>query len=188
MRLICSFTLMAGLIFSQIKGTPVNVISYPTADQPATIFDYDGSNNVIYIGYAIPIQPTFSWTVSGSTLTSIVVSANVGTVTTSTAHGLAVGNPVIVAGSATTTLNATYRVASVPSPTTFTVTTSGVSNATYNDSTLTVSTSAPRTTASVWSIQCFQITSGNTTSIQWMGGSAALYKWAWTSRTTTPCQ
>lgn len=187
MRVIITLLMSAVAVFGQAKGTPVTVTNYPTG-QPTQILDYDGSSHVIFIGYAIPIQPSFSWTVAGSTLTSIAVATNVGTVTTSTAHGLVVGNPVIVAGSATTALNGIYRIATVGSASTFTITTSGVSNATYTDAGLSVSTTAPRGTAAIWSIECFQITTSNKTSQQWVGGTPTSYSSIWANRATLPCQ
>ena len=72
-------------------------------------------------------NPTTSWTFAGSSLTSIVVSANVGTVTTSAPHNLWVGAIVQVLGSATTLLNQEYFVVSVPTSNTFTVTHGGSS-------------------------------------------------------------
>lgn len=184
MRVMITFLLTAVALFGQAKGTPVTVTRYPAA-QPTQLLDYT-SSIVTYIGYAVPIQPVFTWTFAGSTLTSIVVLTNVGTVTTSTAHGLAVGNQVIVTGSGTTALNATYRIATVPSATTFTIATSGVGNATYTTG-LVMTTTAPRSTAAVWSIECFQNDGTNITAIQWAGGSPAIYTYAWSNRTTTAC-
>ena len=51
---------------------------------------------------------------------SIVSSSDVATVTTGSAHGLKVGQYVMVTGSTTAYVNGMYKVASVPSTTTFT--------------------------------------------------------------------
>ena len=53
-------------------------------------------------------------------ITSIVSSSDVATVTTGSAHGLSVGQYVMVTGSTTAYVNGMYKVASVPSSTTFT--------------------------------------------------------------------
>ena len=53
-------------------------------------------------------------------ITSIVSSSDVATVTTGSAHGLSVGQYVMVTGSTTAFVNGMYKVASVPSTTTFT--------------------------------------------------------------------
>ena len=53
-------------------------------------------------------------------ITSIVSSSDIATVTTGSAHGLSVGQYVMVTGSTTAFVNGMYKVASVPSTTTFT--------------------------------------------------------------------
>ena len=64
-------------------------------------------------------------------ITSIVSSSDVATVTTGSAHGLSVGQYVMVTGSTTAFVNGMYKVASVPSSTTFTYAqNSGASNGT----------------------------------------------------------
>ncbi len=91
---------------------------------------------------------------SDSTLTSIVVLTNVGTVTTASAHGLYQGARVTITGATVDTdLNASYVVQSVSSSTVYTITTASVGNATYTDAGLVISTREPLTTASLWAIQ-----------------------------------
>ena len=64
-------------------------------------------------------------------ITSIVSSSDIATVTTGSAHGLSVGQYVMVTGSTTAFVNGMYKVASVPSSTTFTYAqNSGASNGT----------------------------------------------------------
>ena len=64
-------------------------------------------------------------------ITSIVSSSDTATVTTGAAHGLSVGQYVMVTGSTTAFVNGMYKVASVPSSTTFTYAqNSGASNGT----------------------------------------------------------
>lgn len=156
LRVFLAFALMTVALNAQNRTTVA--ISKGTPDSAVTaLFFYDASNNLEYICKAPVQQPTFVWAVTPGhgqgTLTSIVVLTNVGTVTTSTAHGLQVGNLVVVAGSTTSALNGAYKIKTVPTSTTFTITTVGVSNATYSTSLLTLSTGAPRTVATGWSIE-----------------------------------
>ncbi len=178
-----------------------------------TLYFYDANSNIQYICRA-PLVATYTWAVTPSapqnqgTLTSIVVSTNVGTVTTVGNHGIQIGNVVTVSGSTTAALNGTYQVKTVPSATTFTITTAGVSDATYNTANLTLVTNAPRSNVSQWSIakysyygvsgeSCPVGVSGPTNSVcsaQWatnlssgQGGSFA-YQFACDSRDTLSYQ
>lgn len=141
------------------KGTPDTAIT--------SLFFYDGSNNLQYVCKARQPFATFTWAVTPSvaagqgTLTSIVVSSNVGTVTTSGNHGLAVNNRVVVAGSTTSALNGSYVIQTVGAATTFTITTSGVADGTYNTAALTVSTTAPRSSTAIWSVEKLTYNVGN---------------------------
>lgn len=148
--------------FAQTQGQPVTITNYPV-DQPTEFHDIDANGNELYVCYAKAKGPwnvgssqtaaTFTWTKAATTLTSIAVATNVGTVTTSTAHGLMIGNTVTVSGATVDTdLNATYKVLTIPSSTTFTITTVNVADATYTDAGLTMTTNAPRLTAPIWSI------------------------------------
>lgn len=153
-----------------IKG-PTFTLNPAGPSQPITALNfYDGSNNLIYICKAVSQQPQYTWGVTAAPtqggLTSIAVATNVGTATTTTAHGLAVGNKITVAGSTTAALNGEYYVQTVGSTTTFTITTAGVSDATYNTAALTVYSTAPRSSASIWEIRKFVYTSSNLTAQQ----------------------
>ena len=169
---------------AQTKGTPVSVIPYPLSS-PTQFLDYDGSGNLIYVCSAAPNGPTtgstqgpytYSLSVTGGGLTSIVVLTNVGTVTTVAAHGLMVGQPVTVSGSTTSALNASYRIATVPSTTTFTIATSGVGDATYNNGPLTISGNAPLLTAAIWTIEKINYDGSNRAiNVQWAGGNPGTY-------------
>jgi len=53
-------------------------------------------------------------------ITNTVLTANVVTITTSQAHGFAVGNRVIITNATNATYNGTYTIATVPTSTTFT--------------------------------------------------------------------
>ena len=83
--------------------------------------------------FASTIRPVDLVTTAGIALTSIVVASNVGTVTTSSAHGLSTGRQVAIYGGAgsSSKLNGLYTI-TVTGGSTFTITTAGVTNGTYN--------------------------------------------------------
>lgn len=164
--------LCAALAYGQ-EGTPVNVsISAPLVAY-STLFFYS-STDLIYSCRARSFQPTATFARSDSTLTSIVDSSNTSTVTTASAHGLAVNDKVVISGATVATaLNGTYVIQSVGSTTTFTVTTSGVADATYTESTLKFTTTAPRDTAAIWSITKYTYVSNAVTAVQWANGTSA---------------
>jgi len=150
-RLFLLFLLLVSLAAQQEV-----VLTDPTSSPPTLLFSYTGAGNVEYLCKAPSTGPTYTWSRLATTLTSIGVATDVGTVTTATAHGLAVGNQVTISGATVDTdLNGTYTIASVGSSVTFTITTSSVADGTYVESPLKVSTSAPRSSAAVWSIQKF---------------------------------
>ncbi len=152
---------------SQTAGPPVRAAT--------SLLFYDGSGNVIYRCRAWSTQNTSTFARSDSSLTSIVVLTNVGTVTTAAAHGLQVNNSITISGATVDTdLNGTYVIATVPSTTTFTIATASVANATYTESTLQFTTRAPRTSAPIWEIDKFTVTGSNTTAIQSSGGVSTL--------------
>ncbi len=170
MRTIVGVLLIATALFAQ---TPVNQSQSIPPDAYTSLLFYDGSNYLIYSCKAKSIQPSFSWTKAATTLTNIVVLTNVGTVTTSTAHGLAIGNLVTVSGATVDTdLNGIYYIQTVGSTTTFTITTASVANATYTDATLAMSTTAPRSTAAIWDIFKYTISGTNVVAIQKAGGKS----------------
>lgn len=141
----------------QYDGSAVRISQGPNDKDYTTKFGYTAGGLLEYQGKASRVQPEFSWNSSTATLTSIVVASNVGTVTTSTDHGLTVGNKVTIAGVlADTDLNGTYYVQSTATTTTFTITTASVSNGTYSASGITLKTTAPRTTAAIWHITWFR--------------------------------
>lgn len=172
---LCMWTLA---LLSQQTGQPVGIVQFPN-QSPTRFLDYAGGSNLTYLCLApstnqtsTPSWYTYSLSVAASTLTSIVVATNVGTVTTPAAHGLMVGQTTTVSGSTTSALNASYVIVTVPSTTTFTITTAGVGNATYNNGPLTVSGEAPLLTSPIWSIQHFTYDgSNNLTGTQCANGS-----------------
>lgn len=147
-------------------GHGQTIPSSPPQIAEEVLYFRDGSNNIEYRCYALVRQPVttiFHRTAASSTaplggtpanLTSIAVATNVGTATTSAAHGLRVGQLVTVTGATVDTdLNGTYRIATVPLTTTFTFTTVNVANATYNEATLYIATDYTRDSQTVWAIQ-----------------------------------
>lgn len=151
--------------FTQSIAPPVTPYSY--------LMFRDGSGNVQYICRALSVQPSFSWVRSDATLTSIVDATNVATATTSTSHGLAIGNVVNVYGSTTAALNGRYLITAVTSNT-FQFTTAGVADGTYDNTALGVATVSPRSNANVWSIQRFFYTGTLMDRFGWAEGATAL--------------
>ena len=159
MKRLLIFLLSAVSLLAQATGTPVSVVAYPP-ETPTMFLDYAGGANLTYLCVASPINKTstpgnytYSLSVTGGTLTNIIVAANVGTVTTVAAHGLMVGQTTTVSGSSTVALNASYVVATIPTTTTFTITTAGVGNNTYNNAALTLSGTVPLLTSPIWAIK-----------------------------------
>lgn len=176
---------------AQTGSQRVSVSGYPN-DDPTIFYDYDGSNNLIYVCYArpTPINPSLSSlyvlsiTKAASTLTNIADSSNTSTLTSASAHGLRPGNQITIAGVTTDTdLNGTYTVLAVPSTTTLTFTTANVTDATYTDATMTASASAPRITSAIWSVHAYFYNGGsNLTDAKWAGGNPAAYSYACSGR------
>lgn len=161
------------------QGALVNINPFASGTQPAKIFTYSGTD-LVYICQTTPNGPwnnnsvpsSFSWTRAATTLTDIVDSANTATATTSTAHGLRIGNPAVVAGVTTDTdLNGTYVILTVPSSTTFTFTTANVTDNTYTDATMTLTSTAPRSNTAIWQIQKLTYASNLVVASAWANGS-----------------
>lgn len=153
----------------------VNQVSGPPPAPFVSLDFYDGTGNLQYVCKANQfLQTPNTVQKSDSSLTSIAVATNVGTVTTLAAHGAWVGMRVTVSGSATTALNGTYVVKTVPSSTTYTITTSGVGDATYTDAGLVIATSNPLTTQSVWAIQVLTYSGSSLSGTYWANSSVGL--------------
>ena len=94
-----------------------------------------GSGEFIYVA-----GPAAS--ITGQTVSSITVSAGIATITTGAAHGLKVGDQILISGATPSAFNGTYTILTVPSTTTatFTQTTSltYTSGATYVATAITV--------------------------------------------------
>jgi hypothetical protein len=100
------------------------------ANERAFISNLTNSNSMYNGSWAVtgaPTTTTFTFvhttgTLANRTVTNVALTSNVATLTTSTAHGFAVGNTVVVSGVTNNTnlFNGTYTVASVPTTTTFT--------------------------------------------------------------------
>lgn len=189
-RHLTFFLIASAALFAQTTGQPVAVVLYPP-ETPTRFLDYTGTN-LIYLCIASPTNKTstpanytYSLSVTGGGLTSIVVLTNVGTVTTVGAHGLMAGQTVTVSGSTTPALNGAYVIQSITSTTVFTITTAGVGNATYNNGPLTVSGNAPLLTSPIWSIAHYLYDgSNNLTGSQCANGACAAQTNICASRTT----
>lgn len=155
------------------EGIQVNSSIGPPL-RPFTKLNYYTGSDLIYTCLTASVQPSYRVSVGASTLTSIVVLTNVGTVNW-TAHGLAVGNLITVSGATVDIdLNGTYYVQTVPGADSFTITTAAVADATYTEATLAVSTTAPRNNAAIWSIQKFTYDTGKLTVSQWANGTTSM--------------
>ena len=157
------------------EGITVNQSSGPPPAPYTPFFDYAGGSNLIYMCKARPVQSPYVVSVAGKSMTNIVVSTDVGTVNW-TAHGLAVGNSITVAGTAVDTdLNATYYVQTVPDANSLTITTASVADGTYTTG-LTITTTAPRNTAAIWYIEKYTYSGNNMVMVQSAGGTPSLTK------------
>lgn len=164
--------LIACLALGQ-EGTPVNQSISAPLTAYSNLYFYSGTD-LVYACRAKSIQPTATFARSDSTLTNIIDAANTSTVTTASAHGLAINDKVVVSGATVDTdLNGTYLVQTVGSTTTFTITTASVSDATYTEATLKFTTTAPRDTAAIWSMQKYTYVANALTAAQWANGTSA---------------
>tara|TARA_R110000868_G_scaffold396287_2_gene668432 strand:+ start:312 stop:935 length:624 start_codon:yes stop_codon:yes gene_type:complete len=159
-KLISILLFLASL--SSGQTSPTVALSKGNPDAAYTSLYFYSTTYLTYICKtpAFRQRATYTWAVTPGvgqgTLTNVVVLTNVGTVTTSAAHGLTIGNRVTIAGATVDTdLNGSYYVQTVGSSTTFTITTASVANATYTDAGMSLYTTAPRTTESIWSIERF---------------------------------
>jgi len=157
-----------------IEGPVVNQSIGPPVTAWTVLYFYDGSDNLEFVCFARPVQPEKTFARSDASLTSIAVSTNVATATTAAAHGLQIGNKIVVSGATVDAdLNGTYIIASVPSSTTFTFATASVSDGTYTEATLQFVTTAPRTSEPIWAVSRYQYSTGKLTHSQWADGNTA---------------
>jgi YD repeat-containing protein len=165
---------------------PFQVVNQSDGPPPRgwnTRYAYDGSDNVIYIGYAQSLNQKTEWVVTGGGLVDIVVLGGTATATFGADHGLAVGHRVMVFNASDASLTGGI-VATVPASDEITFATSAA-NGTYNNGALRVETFAPRTNDEVWAIKQLTYDVGNNvTNITWAEGQAQTARYAWDSRTT----
>ena len=174
-RIAGAILLCAAMAWGQNVGTPVNQVDAPPVDPYAHLYFYDGSNNLIYECRALqnqtnnnlPGNPGY-FSIALSSLTNITVSGGTATINFPATSYLWVGAQVVVAGSATSALNGTYKILTV-SGTTATFTT-GAGNATYTDTNLSVSTLAPQVNQAVWAIHAFVYSGTLLQNSYWAGG------------------
>ena len=150
-------------LFAQADGPSVVPSLGPPQFGWSKLYFYSGVN-IEYVCMARSAKAEASLAV-----TQIVDAANTATVTTAAAHGLNVGNEVIIAGvTGDTDLNGRYVIQTAATTTTFTVTSASVTDATYNNAGITAATTAPRTTQAIWSVlKRFYDGSGNLIREQW---------------------
>lgn len=171
LRKLLLFALSVSSAFAQ--GQAVNQVQGPPPTAWVGQDFYNGSNQIIYICYSPAYAALTTYSVASSTLTSIAVATNVGTVTLSATAQFWVGSRLVVSGSTTSALNGTYKVTAV-SGSTVTITTSGVADATYNTAALVITTNAPLLNAPVWSIQAFTYAAGYLSGSYWGGNPTGI--------------
>lgn len=162
-------------VYAQNSDPAVSISGGPPAKGWTALYNYTaigGADYVEYICLARSTQKNIT-----ASVTQIVDAANTATVTTASAHGLAINNRVAIAGvTGDTDLNATYLILTVPSSTTFTVTSANVTDATYATAGITISSYAPRSYDAIWAIKKFTYGGTGGTSllaIQWAVKSAS---------------
>ena len=163
-KLIICFLVLTGVGWAQAQA--INQVQGPTPN--SYVYFYDIASTPQYVCQAQALQGLTTWYKSSATLTSIAVATNVGTVTFGSTTYLWPGARIIVAGSATTALNASY-VVTATSGSTATITTVGVSDGTYTDANLTVSTQSPLLNNLVWAIQITRYISSSPQTQYWAG-------------------
>ncbi len=127
--------LSTGKIYPTSNSTTALQIN--KADGTTNILNIDSTNGRVGIGTTAPtarldIRPDTTTTKghviralatpTATTITNVAVVSNVATITTSAAHGYAVGQPATVTATTNTQLNGTFIIISVPLSTTFTYT------------------------------------------------------------------
>ena len=116
-------------------GTPIKVIVGQGGYRNGTSYGGGGTNiggTQLPGGGRSAIQMTLPVTISSASNSA----TNVVTYTTSGAHGLSVGEPVIISGLSISGFNGTYAVATVPLTGTFTVTNSTTGSSTGQSGTI----------------------------------------------------
>lgn len=162
---------------TQIDGPPPNAYY--------TRFDYDGSNNIIYRGWARAQNKRTEWTIDAGTLVNFVDSGTTGTVNFTNAHNLEAGMIITFENfTGDTDINGTYIIATIVDTDTITVTTANVTDATYNNGGARAYTICARTGDLVWSIQRMTYTGTNLITQKFADGASARFTHAWDSRTT----
>jgi hypothetical protein len=173
LRKIAGGILLCVAAWAQNLGTPVNQVDAPPIDPYTHLYFYDGSNNLIYecrspqnqFNNNLPGNPGY-FSVAQGNLTNIVVAAGTATINFPSTSFMWVGMQVVVAGSATTALNGTYKILTVSGSTATFTTAAG--NGTYVDAS--VSTLSPQVNQAVWAIHAFVYVGTTVQSSYWAGG------------------
>lgn len=185
--------LVAAMVWGQVEGQKVANDSAqsmnPTEGPPSRAYRekyaYDGSNNMIYRGWAPSQNRRVEWSINNASLVNVVDATNTGTINTNGAHCLEVGMRITLSGFSDNDLNTSYVVATVTDADTITVTTANVTDTTYTTAGAMMVTNAPRACDDVWSIKKYTYDgSSNLTDGAWGEGSAQSFSLIWDSRTT----
>jgi|SRR5688572_17914817 len=148
-------------------------------------YAYDGSDFLIYRGWAASTNRRTEWGINAGSLVNVIDATTTSTINFGSSHCLEVGNQVAISGASDADLNTSYSIASVTDADTVTVTSANVTDATYNASGLIVYTISPRTCDTVWSIKRYtNDANGNPIDESWGLGSAQGFNLAWDSRTS----
>jgi len=162
--LLAASAAQAQQVTALMDGAPVNAI--------VSVLGYDGNGNLKYVCQAQQLSAagTSTWSVSGATLSNVVVSSGTATATFATAPGLYLGALLTVSG--VTALNGSYPVTGVSGATATFATTAA--NGTYNAAALTITTTNPLLGSAVWAIRELVYNgSGQLVTTYWAGGIAA---------------
>lgn len=119
---------------------------------------------------------------SDSTLTSIVVSSNLGTFTVPGGHGYVTGQPVITSGATVDTDLNKQCLITVSSSTVFTCPTVSVANGTYSESTLKITSSDKVLAGCGW--ECM-VNDGYDSYLEYLAPSGSTTNWALTTSVNT---
>lgn len=165
-KAILALAVACPFLFGQNNDPAVSFSSGPPQRVWTKLLFYTtvgGADALEYTCYANATQPEII-----DSVTQIVDSSSTATVTYASAHGLGIGNRVVIAGvTGDTDLNGTYIVLTVPSTTTITITSSSVTDATYNNAGITSTSSAPRTYKEIWSISKNYYGASSLNAVRW---------------------
>jgi len=163
------------------SGTASARVSATAAWSAATAFTTDLQLSMVAVASsAATCDSTVDFTTplnsatTSKTVSNVALTSNVATITTSAAHGLAVGQPVTISGlTAGTAINGSYLVASAPTTTTFTV---AKTNANITSTAATGTVTIPTVSTSTTSMTLYgDATTGQQTGDRIIAGGSTEY-------------